>query len=169
MTTRRGSRNGYRRRGRSTPKPGAWFNNQSAPAVVTAGGSAFFDLFPTGPGNLQSTFEAGFTCLRCIAEVDIQAVLSASSSHGAFGIAVVSRDALDSAAIPDAITGLQDWYWHRNFWLRGRDDEMVREKIDLRTARKIRGSERTLAFVLNVAIGVASLEFSFNHRSWITQ
>ena len=167
MTTQRRSRRSYPQRGNRQPS-GSWFNNQSVPAVVTGGGSAMFDLFPTGAGQLQARFEAGFLVRRCIAEVQFQAVLSATTSYGSFGIQVASRDAFDSSAVPEPINDLADWYWHKNFWLRGRDDEMVSEKIDLRTMRRVRGSTRTLVFSIQVAPGQASLEFSFNHRSWLT-
>ena len=161
-------RSQYARRRPAIRPQGAWYNDQSSPAQVAGGGTAIIDLFKTGAGFLPVIFQAGFKVNRLIAEVQMQPVLSATTVEGAFGIAIVSRDALDSAAIPDALTGFQDWYWHKNFWCRSRDDDMTREKIDLKTARNIRGSERTLAFILNIVIGSATLEFSFNQRSWLT-
>ena len=108
------------------------------------------------------------TVIRAILQVGMRGTTSATDYFGAFGISVVTRDALTAAAVPDPISDLVDWYWHKNF-VGQRDADAgspyMYHDVDLRSGRAIRGEDRTMAFILDVnAASASGVTFSLGAR-----
>jgi len=147
MTTqRRRTSRGSRARRSSTPT--AWWNEQSANNSLAAGSSARFALLdPLASTGLPATWEAGLTVIRLILEVVVRGVTNNASGFGAFGVMVNS-----TRTLVDVILDLFDYYLHQNFstnqFATLNAVEPARYRYDLRTARKLRGGERALDFVI---------------------
>ena len=65
--------------------------------------------------------------------------------------------------MPDPITDLVDWYYQTSYWVNQETERSAEAiaKIDLRSARRIRGEDRTLAMVIESNPGSeASLQVS---------
>jgi len=163
MTTRRSSRRSFRPR--APRRVTTWFNTQSVPAAVAPAGQAIVDLLST---ESPAALEPKLTVIRAIVEVGIHGSSSGTSWYGAFGMSVITRDALAAGAVPDPISDFVDWYWHKNYYGRstvGGGPQIERFPIDLRTARAIRGVGRTLAFILDVnAASGSGVNFSVSAR-----
>ena len=131
----------------------SWTNDQSIPTTVLKGGQAIVDL-------LQPIFPVSqlpkFTVIRAILDVGMQGSSFGLDWFGAFGISVITRDALAAGAVPDPITDFVDWYWHKSYYDRtdtGAGAAVSHERVDLRSARQIRGVGRTMAFIFDVNSG----------------
>jgi len=70
--------------------------------------------------------------------------------------------------VPSPITDLVDWYWHANFNVNNIGTEVldVSPPVDIRTARNIRGEDRTLQFIfeVNAAAGTGMSDMSISTR-----
>ena len=132
---------------------------------MATGGQAVFDLLST---ESPAALEPKLTVIRAILEVAMKATTNNADFYGAFGVYTDTRDAVVAGAVPDPISDFVDWYWHKNFY--GNHDAdggetVIYDRIDLRTARAIRGVGRTLAFVLDVNAAAASgITFTINAR-----
>ena len=147
MTTRQGSRRGRRPSG--SRKKTTWWNDGIVPTTIAVAGLSIFDLFPTSPGGLPAALQAGATVLRLILREKLTVGVINTEIFGASGITVLPRAGI--ATPPDPLVDLVDWYWQRHWSLRSATlgEEPVGEyTIDLRTARKIRGEDRTIAWIL---------------------
>ena len=114
--------------------------------------------------GLPKTFEAGLTVVRLILDVVIRPAVQDLNVFGAFGAMInVAFTAVD------VILDLYDYYLHQNFFVRTNDvnsgEESYKRSYDLRTARKIRGADRHLDFVITNNSGSgASLIWSMSAR-----
>jgi len=158
MTTRRASRP---RRRVSTRKPTSWYNNASVPANAVGGAQGFFDLTPLA--RLQTTYHAGFTCVRLIARLTMGPSGINQDITASIGVAVVSRDAVTAGVLPDPGAELADWYLEDDFFDFNVDLTPKEHSYDIRSARMIRGEARTLVFVIDNT-GVNTLRWSFRCR-----
>ena len=111
----------------------------------------------TDLAGLPPGLEGGLTVVRMIGSLDLQPAAVNLNTYGAFGICVVSRDAVAAGAVPDPITDLVDWYYHVSFYM-NQQQELKVEKFpfDIRTKRLIRGVDRTLVAILEVAAAAAT-------------
>ena len=163
MTMRRRSRSSSRRSSRR--RQTLWFNVGTIATAVAIGGQAIVDLLP--PGTTPPQIQGGLTVVRMIGELIISSQTADQDGFGAFGITTVTRDAFTAGAVPDPIVDLVDWYYHTlvavNSSLVG--DLSRYTQWDIRTARKIRGLDRTLCAVFDVnAASAQALKFSVNTR-----
>ena len=137
------------------------------PLAVAIGGQAIVDLLP--PGSVPPAFLAGLVVLRMIGELQLTAQSADQDGFGAFGVTMVTRDAVAGAAVPDPIIDLVDWYYHQNWFNNesrvGDFQEAGRTRFDIRTARRIRGEDRTLVAVFeNNAASAQAVKFSTTVR-----
>ena len=143
-----------------------WWNISSVPASVAIGSQLVFDLTPLAA--LPAGLEGGFTCKRMIITARLRQAAFDATSLGAFGVLVATRVA--SLDLPDAIVDLVDWYLQQG-WdaFRESDDPVVKEfNYDIKTARKVRGEDRTLWFVTNnSAASAAAIVASATVRMWL--
>ena len=155
----RRSRRGSRRR-----TPTVWFNIGSVPATVVAGLKIVFDLLPVS--ELPAALLAGSTVLRMIGKYTILNQTDNVNVFGAYAVAVVTRAALAAGSVPEPIGDLVDWYYHDGFNVRQEVNRDTREvTFDIRTARRIRGEDRTLmAICENSSASVSSLVFYTSMR-----
>ena len=170
MPRGRGYPSSRRTRGRRTPT--LWWNIQSVPLAVAIGAQAIFDLLP--PGTIPVGVQAGVTILRMIGELQLTAQSADQDGFGAFGIALMSRDAVAASAVPDPIADLVDWYYHQNWFNNesrvGDFQEAGRTRFDIRTSRKVRGEDRTLAAVFeNNAASAQAVKFSVTTRMLLSK
>jgi len=155
MTTAR-RRTSSRRRTRGSSTPTMWWNEQSANNLLAVGASSRFSLANPNNVNLPGTFQAGFTAVRMILNVIIRSEVLNQANFGAYGVLV--NTALSTI---DAILDLYDYYVHRNWHvLQVAPTDLAqaeREDYDIRTARRVRGEQRSLDFVItnNAASGGA--------------
>ena len=155
MTTRARARPSSGRFKRGSAPQRAWFNQQSSPATVLSSGQAIFNLTPTA--NIPGGLRGSFTAMRLIGHVSMYQDTANVTCLGMFGVAVVTLDALVAGAVPDPSVDLVDWWYHDAWFF---DDNPIishRFVFDIHTARKVRGEDRTLAFVIDnnsVATGI---------------
>ena len=161
MTTRRRSR---RFSSRSVPRRiTAWFADGSLPATVIANGFAIFDMLD--PLFLPAGYESGTTVQRMLGGVSIIQDVDGSEVFGAYGIAVMPRDMLAAAVIPDPLADKLDWYINQSFYQNQETERhSVRYPFDIHTARRIRGEDRTLAFIFHNNGLSASVRMRFDQR-----
>ena len=144
--------------------PTAWWNAQSANNTLSAGSSARFPLVdPLTSTGLPKTWEAGFTVVRMILDVAVRASSINLTAFGAFGVLVTT-----TRTLIDVILDLFDYYLHQNFVVQSDtvdDPSTYRKSYDIRTARRVRGSERALEFVItNNSSSSVSLFWSASAR-----
>jgi len=87
-----------------------------------------------------------------IGHVDLLVTGIAEATVGLYGMTVVSLDSFNAGAVPDPSVDLVDWYYLDGFYLDEGANSALRVNrfpFDIRTARKIRGEDRTLVFVLD--------------------
>ena len=147
MTTKGSVRSSRGRRGRST-RSYAWFNNQSVPISNAPGVQGLFDMLPlTG---VPDGYQGGQTVMRMLLKVWARPAAVGFDSYGALGVYAGPRDSLVIGAPPDPLTDLVDWYFHTSWYIN--QSTLMTELIvkeDIRSARKIRGEDRTLGFVID--------------------
>jgi len=150
MTTRRPARASSRRRGRST-KPTSWFNIQIPPTLVAAGVQAVSDLLV--PALLPSGMQGGMTVLRMILKLSCWVNTLNDTPVGSLGIAVGQRNNL--GGFPSAIIDNLGWYYHTNVSPTGLSNSGPGEvaMVDIRSARKMRGEDMTLASAFEANAG----------------
>ena len=147
---------------RGTRRSTAWFNNSNTPLTIAAFASGVFDLLPLA--GIPEGFGGGLTVVRMIGHLDVRSDQVNELVYSA-GIAVMTRDAFAAGATPDPVSDLVDWYWLDSRFIRQTDIEVVSTPFDIRTARKVRGEDRTLAFVIqNNGPGSANLAFMIHVR-----
>ncbi len=108
-------------------------------------------------------FQGGLTVIRTILQVKVRAEADNSNCFGAVGVTVSTRDALAALAMPEPITDLVDWYYLTSYWVNQESERSATAiaEIDLRSARRIRGEDRTLVMVIQANPGSeASLQVS---------
>ena len=96
---------------------------------------------------------------------------AASTDHyGAFGVSVVTRQAFIAGSLPRPITHLVDWYVLKHFYMRteGALETRAIVDVDIRTARKVRGEDRTLVASLETAPASGLIRFSIQSRLLLT-
>ena len=113
--------------------------------------------------TIPDGYGGGFTVVRMFGDLVYRNVTGSQELQIAFGVAVMTVDALVAGAVPDPNTDLVDWYYHKRLYGFRANIEAVSNPFEIRTARKIRGEDRTLGFVLD-NIGANTLNFSFNFR-----
>ena len=150
-------------RARRSSTPTAWWNEQSVENSLPVGGSARFSLVnPLTSTGLPATWEAGLTVIRLIVEVTHRALLANLPYQGAYGVMVNTiRQTVD------VILDLFDYYLHKNFIgiSPTANNNNTREQYDIRTARRVRGSERSLDFVItNNAASATTMVWSVSAR-----
>ena len=147
---------------RGTRRSTAWFNNSNTPLTIAAFASGVFDLLPLA--GIPEGFAGGLTVLRMIGHLDVRSDQTNELVYSA-GIALMTRDAFAAGATPDPVTDLVDWYWLDSRFIRSSVLETVNTPFDIRTARKVRGEDRTLAFIIqNNGPGTANLAFMIHVR-----
>jgi len=119
---------------------------------------------PLTSTGLPKTWEAGFTVIRLILDVVIRAEAINLVSFGAFGVLVNTTQ-----TIVDVILDLFDYYLHQNWrastTLVQDPSQMYTRRYDIRTARRLRGSERSLDFVItNNAASAGSVNWTVSAR-----
>ena len=142
MTTRQRSRS--RRSSRGARVPTRW-ENLAFLHSHTAAASAVFSDITVEPVLVNSVGTA--TILRSIIHVDIVPTGGAPGDVGtvAYGIAVVTKDAVVGAVLPDPLGDFeQGWYWwaHRFFLMDPTALTTNSFDVDIRTMRKLRGGYR---------------------------
>ena len=148
--------------GTGTRQKTLWFNSQSIPATVGIGSPSSFDMTPLA--GIPGAVEGGFTVRRMILSLNIRPTTTGNNAFGAFGVLVIPRSA--SANLPDPIVDLVDWYLLKHWWVRGGEiNEIFNFEFDIRTARKVRGEDRSLFHTLsNSASSSSSVEYSASSR-----
>ena len=166
MTMRRRSPRSRSRRG---PRRGlAWFNESFIPTAVAIGAESIVDLTPSAV--IPDGYAGGFTVIRMIGQLELTSQTANSDVFGALGIMVASRSAVSLAgAMPDPIIDLVDWYYHQHWFNNtasvGDMEAQGRTLFDIRSARKIRGEDRTLAGVLvNNGASAAAIKWRLSVR-----
>ena len=151
MVTRGRSRSAPRRR--ATKRIYSWFNIQSTVSLLAVGGTTLFDLTPLS--GLPPQYEGGFTVLRLIGNLSVRPAVSAQNIVWTHGILATTRQALALGAIPNPVTDLVDWYMHHGAYVESDAGGVaaVQFPFDIRTARKIRGEDRTLASTFHNSVG----------------
>ena len=94
----------------------------------------------------------------------IRVVTVSADSFGAFGVLVNT-----AASAIDAVLDLYDYYLHQNFQFiqsaTTDGSQQYRQRYDIRTARRVRGEDRSLDFVItNNAAAGTSLVWSASSR-----
>jgi len=85
---------------------------------------------------------------------------------GSVGFMVAPRAA--STQLPNPITDFVDWYWQYNYDTRDNEAEPRKTNVDIRTARKVRGIDRTLFMKLQSSVGSGgSIVFGISARMLI--
>ncbi len=96
---------------------------------------------------MPGTFEAGFTVVRMIIEVLLRSNALNQSNFGAYGVLLRT-----GAATIDAILDLYDYYLHQNWTNRANipsdPAQSYRQRYDIRSARRVRGEQRSLDFIM---------------------
>ena len=160
MTTRRGSR---RSRGARAPRASTvWTNQGSISQNLAAGAEGIFDLLSLA--RLPATLEGGLTVLRMILRLGVRAQASNTTPLGAFGVSVVTRDAFSGLAVPDPLTDLVDWYLWHGFAMFDSDSAGREWNFDIRTARRLRGEDRTLVAVMEADATSSALTWDMDVR-----
>ena len=155
MTTPR-RRSPARRQARRSSTRTAWWNEQSVENTLTQGSSVRFPLVSalTSTG-LPKTWEAGFTVIRMILDVVVKAVNINLPVFGAFGVLVNTTQ-----TVIDVILDNYGYYLHQNYHAitsNANDNaQMYRKSYDIRTARRVRGDEPSLDFVITNNSGSSS-------------
>ena len=146
----------------------AWYNISSVPAVLSGNSQAHLDLSILE--DIPDGYSAGFTCLRLILQVIAQPGAASTDHYGAFGVSVVSRDSFIAGALPNPITHLMDWYVLKHFYMRTESDLIAHPivDVDIRTARKVRGEDRTIVATLETAPASGLIRFSIQARLLLT-
>ena len=156
MALRRRSRSGFRR---SAKAPTLWFNNQSAVATLAAAGTGVFELSPETA--IPTQLRGGYTCLRMIGALNVFPVTGNAAVSFTHGVTVITTSALTGPQLPDPAVDLVDWYLLQGEYLRDEVDQTVhRYPFDIRTARKVRGLDRTIVYLLKNTSGASSIEYS---------
>ena len=161
-SARRRSSAPRRARGRSTPT--MWWNEQSANNTLAPGLTNRFGLATPNNVALPATFQAGLTVVRMIIDVIIKGATINAFNFGAFGVMVNT-----AGATLDAIIDLYDWYLHQNWaqtnTLTNDSAQWYRRSYDIRTARRVRGEQRSLDFAItNNAASPGSIVWTVNSR-----
>jgi len=105
--------------------------------------------------QLPPVLAGGVTVVRLILKVIAFADAANVNLFGSVGVAAITRDALAAAEVPDPVTDLVDWYYQGAYFMKNETEQLATTivDVDLRTARKIRGEDRTLAFIFQSASG----------------
>ena len=143
----------------------AWFNLSIPPQTVAIGAIAAIDLLPTA--QIPVGFEGGLTVIRMIAQVNETGLLTGNNFFGAHAVYLLTRAALTALGIASPIDDLVDWYYHKGYTSNALGPQLTPEtdQVDIRTARRIRGNDRTLAFVMEVnGASQQSVSVSANFR-----
>ena len=90
-------------------------------------------------------------------------VIDSGVASGSIGVYAGIRDNIASS-VPDPGSDLIDWYWLQPFAVSGADRNFQKWAVDIRTARKIRGEDRTMGLVVEGAAGQAAFHFEFDAR-----
>ena len=153
MTTPRRRTSG-RRRGAGSSTPTMWWNQQSAENILGAGASQSFQLANPTDATMPGTFQAGFTVVRMILDVILRANANNQALFGAYGVFV--NTALSAI---DTILDLYDYYVHQNWTqisVNANDTAQAYvRRYDIRTARRVRGEQRSLSFAITNNSGSA--------------
>ena len=133
---------------------------------MAAGGTGVLDLTPEA--EIPSKLIGGFTCVRLIIRVRLEAALIDTTLFGALGVLATARGTLMD--LPNPIVDLVDWYWHDSFDLTTSNNDIpvqipTNDVRDIRTARKLRGEDRSLIFIIANASGSGgAFSFEVNAR-----
>ena len=131
-----------------------WMSTASASSAVAAGVQGFFDM--TDVDLIPTGWDSGFTIIRAIGKILIRPSTGSVDYFGAFGLGVVSRDAVAAGALPEPNGDLYQWYLQTAFLRRSVAVEFVEFPFDLRSSRKIPSENHTLAAVIDNAGGSGS-------------
>ena len=156
-TSRRSSRSG-----RNTPF--TWWNESSANNLLGTGVSARVSLVDPANASLPATFEAGLTVVRAILRVVIRSNVATQFNTGNFGLAVRT-----GTAVIDVILSLLDYYllssWETNTSSAADKSQDWVKDYDIRTARKLRGKDRHLDFMItNNSASAGSIRWAVHAR-----
>ena len=103
---------------------------------------------------MPGTFQAGFTVVRMILDVILRANANNQALFGAYGVFV--NTALSAI---DTILDLYDYYVHQNWTqisVNANDTAQAYvRRYDIRTARRVRGEQRSLSFAITNNSGSA--------------
>ena len=159
---RRGTSRPRSRRGKATPT--TWWNVSSGNNLTGPGVSNRLALVDPNSAGLPATFEAGLTVVRTILRVIIRSDSLNQFNLGSYGLAVRT-----GTAVIDVILSLLDWYLHQNWEnilaVAADTAQFWSKDYDLRTARRIRGKDRHLDFmVTNSSTSVGSIRWGVYAR-----
>ena len=164
MTTSR-RRTTRPRSGQRRSTPTTWWNDQSVNNLLGSGVSARFPLLDPASATLPATFEAGVTVVRMILRVIIRSASQNQYNFGGYAVLVKT-----GTAVIDVILGLFDYYLHQNWsTITGASLEdssnFYQRDYDIRTARRLRGMDRRLEFmVTNNSAGAGSIRWDVSAR-----
>ena len=123
------------------------------------GAHGVFDI--TSLVGLPPGFEGGFTAKRMIGSVTIAPGASNLVSEGTYAVMVVPRGMI-SQTMPHPAVDLMDYYYHKNYSIRKEvGGESEEYPFDIHTSRRVRGEDRTLAFVLDAVVNTILWSASF--------
>ena len=114
--------------------------------AVAVGGQSNFDI--TDLVGLPPNLEGGFTVIRMIGTLAMTGQGANAAIGGHLGIATLTRDGFAGGNAPDPAVALVDWYYltHQAMAAPGTDIKAsIQVPFDIRSARAIRGVDRTLA------------------------
>ena len=158
-----------KRRYRSTrgrPAKYLWFTTQIANfTVVNAGVSAVLDLLDLS--NLPQGVDTGnSSVVRAIINLQVGPVAFSTVAEWYFAMAVMTRAAYSSGAIPNPVLDSANYYINSGDAYEVDNvagQRHLRKSYDLRTARKIPSPEHTMTSILTNS-GTVQLEYFVSHR-----
>ncbi len=161
------SRSGFRSgtQGRAAPRRMFWETNSIVPTTITSGTQTVTDLMD---GIRDRSALRRATIKRLILELGVQGPgLNARVQYGA-AVFEVTFDAFTAGAIPDVGADEVGMYLAADgmSFDTGQTNVTKINTWDLRTARHLRGEDRTLVFSLTNQ-GIGDLTFSLSFRSLI--
>jgi len=159
MTTKRRGRS---RRSGSRVKT-AWWNISTLKTSLGPGAIGIFDLLPIGA--LPNGFEGGLTVLRMIGALSIVPATANLPVQYAQGVLTMTTQAFTSGNVPNPLVDLVDWYYLQHGFIQQASIETDERPFDIRTARRIRGEDRTLVHaIINSASSATTLTYTFSTR-----
>ena len=163
----RSRRTASRSSSRRSRTPTAWMSGQTIPVDVGVGVTSVVDMLDPAV-NLPEGYLGGLTIRRMFARLSFRPFTANSDTFGQFGITLVTRDAIaaGAASLPSPLADNVDWYLRDGFAYTQSALISEQQTYDIRTARRVRGEDRSMVFLLSVsaAAGSALSQFSLNFR-----
>jgi len=166
MTTRRRSRRSSRS---ATPRQKVfWVTNSIVPTTVTNGSQTITDLL-SGATPLERNSLRRLTIKRLIARLSVKLATASAGVEFSYQFLELTEAAIAGGEIPEVGVNEVGAYLEADGQAHdadNNDDSWVKD-YDIRTARHLRGSDRTMAFHFENVSAANNLQFSLSFRMLI--